>query len=182
MEKKLLLLFAILFQLVSCKHNYASDVSSMKKNFEENDAYFMELVAIFNKAINSESPDRYNYIINVIGDNIELTKTSKIIENGQQETFSGCSGDSDLEMYNILLSELGFTKDSIINLKELLDKINCTTVKTVDYKYFNIEVYNNAAPQYSYLHLKPGVNLKDIATISNAGIGAQFAISVTSVL
>jgi hypothetical protein len=65
------------------------------------------------------------------------------------------------------------------SIRNMLQRIKCNTIRTVDYKYFDIEIYDSSNLSYSYLHLKDSIEYHNIITISNnSKYGNLFSISL----
>ena len=65
------------------------------------------------------------------------------------------------------MKNLGWNYSKVDSIRNMLQRIKCTTIRTVDYKYFDIEIYNSSNLSYSYLHLKHSIDYHNIKTISN---------------
>lgn len=184
-------LMQILFSLIllqvflSCNYNRSCDVLWMKENFENNADAFFEVTNLFNNSI-PINLKKENYVIFNINDKnncIEITLINKKVINGERVTQKASSLKSDNKNFNQLLVSLGWSRSKADSIRNILQSIKCNTIRTVDYKYFDIEIYNSSNLSYSYLHLKHGVEFSNIKIIStNSKYGNQFSISVTNIL
>lgn len=73
----------------------------------------------------------------------------------------------DNKNFNLLLKNLGWNYSKVDSIRNMLQRIKCNTIRTVDYKYFDIEIYDSSNLSYSYLHLKHSIEYHNIKTISN---------------
>ena len=168
-----ILLGLILLQLLqSCDYSKSRDVLWMKKNFENNAELFFDVTNLFNNSIpiNFKKENYVNFNIN-----------DKI--NGERVTQKANSQRLDNKNFNLLLKNLGWNYSKVDSIRNMLQRIKCNTIRTVDYKYFDIEIYNSSNLSYSYLHLKHSIEYHNIKTISNnSKYGNLFSISVTNSL
>lgn len=174
----------ILLQLLlSCNYSKSRDVLWMKENFKNNAELFFDVTNLFNNSI-PINLKKENYVIFNINDknnSIEISIINKKVINGERVTKKANSLKSDNKKFNQLLESLGWSHSKADSIRNMLQRIKCNTIRTVDYKYFNIEIYNSSNLSYSYLHLKHSVESSNIKTISNnTKYGNQFSISVTN--
>lgn len=159
--------------------NRQKDVLWMKENFEKYDTIFYEVVNLFYKSIPECIKDNANITlkINNDGDCIELTISDKIVREGKSNIKTAVSSQDNNEAYRRLLDSLTWTASTANSIRYMLERINCTTIRTVDYKYYDVEIYNADNLRYSYLHLRPNIKSDDIIPISNVSdYGSQFSI------
>lgn len=170
--------------MFSCNYCRSRDVLWMKENFENNAEIFLDVTNLFNNSI-PINLKKENYVIFNINDNnsIEIALINKKVINGERATKKANSLKSDNKNFNQLLESLGWSHSKTDSIRNMLQRIKCNTIRTVDYKYFDIEIYDSSNLSYSYLHLKHNVESSDIKTISNnSKYGNQFSISVTNSL
>ena len=114
---------------------------------------------------------------------VDIIIISKKVINGERVTQKANSQRLDNKNFNLLLKNLGWNYSKVDSIRNMLQRIKCNTIRTVDYKYFDIEIYNSSNLSYSYLHLKHSIEYHNIKTISNnSKYGNLFSISVTNSL
>ena len=186
--RKLISVFIILIILslhLSCDSSKRDNLIMLKENFEQHNEVFFSLTNLFNSIPLSLRKD--NSIIFSIDndkDGVEIVIQGKKIVNGKAAIHKSCSLEKDQENFNQMLKDLGWTKATVDSLQNMLRLIKCNSIRTVDYKYYDVEIYNNSTDlTYSYLHIKPNTNFSDINILSDTSkYGNQFSISVTSIL
>ena len=163
-----ILLGLMLLQLLqSCDYSKSRDVLWMKKNFENNAELFFDVTNLFNNSIpiNLKKENYVNFNINDKNNSVDITQKA----NSQR---------SDNKNFNLLLKNLGWNYSKVDSIRNMLQRIKCNTIRTVDYKYFDIEIYDSSNLSYSYLHLKHSIEYHNIKTISNnSKYGNLFSIS-----
>lgn len=166
---------------LSCNSRKSNNVLWMKENFEKNAEAFFDITNLFNNSIpiNIKKDNSVIFNINEKNNCIEITLINKKVINGERITKKANSLNSDNKNYYQILENLGWTSSKADSIRNMLKRIECNTIRTVDYKYFDIEIYNSTNLSYSYLHLKHGVESFDIKVISdNSKYGNDFSISV----
>lgn len=168
----------LIISFTSCNNGQYS-VKWMKDNFEKNDTIFYEVTNLFNSSI-PDSIKKDSYItlsVNKADDCLDITLTDKIVTDGAVSVKTVCSSKEELEEYKLILRTLTLTDSTVDSIRKMLNQIQCTTIRTVDYKYYDVELYNTQDLTYSYLHLKPDQTSEDIIPISTSSeYGKQFSI------
>lgn len=176
-----ILLGLILLQLLqSYDYSKSRDVLWMKKNFENNAELFFDVTNLFNNSIpiNLKKENYVNFNINDKNNSVDIIIISKKVINGERVTQKANSQRLDNKNFNLLLKNLGWNYSKVDSIRNMLQRIKCNTIRTVDYKYFDIEIYNSSNLSYSYLHLKHSIEYHNIKTISNnSKYGNLFSIS-----
>ncbi len=151
----------------------------MKDNFEKHDSIFYEVANLFCKSIPESIKDNADIILKINNDSdcIELTISDKIVREGKRNIKTAVSSQDNNEAYRQLLDSLTWTASTADTIRDMLERINCTTIRTVDYKYYDVEIYNTDNLRYSYLHLRPNIKSDEIIPVSNVSdYGSQFSI------
>lgn len=178
-------IFAILIISFTACNNRQYSVEWMKDNFEKNDSIFYEVTNLFNGSI-PDSIKKDSYItlsVNKADDCVEITLTDKIVTDGAIGTKTVCSSKEDPVEYKHILHTLTLTDSTVDSIQKMLNQIKCTTIRTVDYKYYDVELYNTQNLKNSYLHLKPDQTSEDIIPITTSSeYGRQFSIETTKIL
>ena len=128
--------------------------------------------------INLKKENYVNFNINDKNNSVDIIIISKKVINGERVTQKANSQRLDNKNFNLLLKNLGWNYSKVDSIRNMLQRIKCNTIRTVDYKYFDIEIYNSSNLSYSYLHLKHSIEYHNIKTISNnTKYGNLFSIS-----
>ena len=180
-------------------HNYGHEVARIFKNaekirFELKHPYVgtehlllsildfdNDVTNLFNNSIpiNLKKENYVNFNINDKNNSVDIIIISKKVINGERVTQKANSQRLDNKNFNILLKNLGWNYSKVDSIRNMLQRIKCNTIRTVDYKYFDIEIYNSSNLSYSYLHLKHSIEYHNIKTISNnSKYGNLFSISL----
>ena len=140
-----------------------------EKNFENNAELFFDVTNLFNNSIpiNLKKENYVNFNINDKNNSVDIIIISKKVINGERVTQKANSQRLDNKNFNLLLKNLGWNYSKVDSIRNMLQRIKCNTIRTVDYKYFDIEIYNSSNLSYSYLHLKHSIEYHNIKTISN---------------
>lgn len=174
-------IFSLIFVLLFLSCNSRIDFTWMRENFEENSEVIFNVTNLFNNSIPTNLREK-NYItlqINDKHDCIEISIVNKQTVKGENATIRACSQKFDNKNFRQLLDTLGWTRTKADSIRNMMQQTNCNTIKTIDYKYYDIEIYNSSHYLYGYLHVKQGVDTSDVITISkisNSKYGDQFSI------
>lgn len=184
------MLLLVLF-VAQCAHRKNS-YEGLVDNFNEHEECFAELIAAFNSQLRHHDTENYQMELTVgeDRDSVFVGRTPYIIndESGERSVHLGLRKGT-LE-YRKGLKELGWTEASVSRTGALLRRVNCKTIRSVNYSGgCRIEILpagDDAFDSYSYLYYERPITGDRAKTygkpVSHSAIGRYCTVSVASVL
>lgn len=184
------MLLLVLF-VAQCAHRKNS-YEGLVDNFNEHEECFAELIAAFNSQLRHHDTENYQMELTVgeDRDSVFVGRTPYIIndESGERSVHLGLRKGT-LE-YRKGLKELGWTEAFASRIGALLRRVNCKTIRSVNYSGgCQIEILSagdDTFDSYSYLYYErpiTGDRAKAYGKpVSHSAIGRHCTVSVASVL
>ncbi|SFG22979.1 hypothetical protein [Prevotella sp. KH2C16] len=185
-----LLVFLVLF-LSQCAH-HENSYEGLVDNFNEHEEDFSELIATFSLQLKHHDTGNYQMELTVgqDRDSIFIGRTPYIINEEPGEQPVRLWLRKGTPEYRNGLKELGWTEISASRAGALLRRVNCKTIRSVNYSGgCQIEILpegDDAFVSHSYLYYERPITGDSVKTygkpVSHSAIGRHCTVSVISVL
>lgn len=188
-SRGLLLLLALLMS--QCAHDENS-YEGLVGNFNKHEEDFAELIAAFSLQLRHHDVGNYQMELTIGEDSdfVFVGKTPYLIDEEAGERSVHLKLRRGSPEYRNGLKELGWTEASVSRIGALLRRVNCKTIRSVNYSGgCRIEILpagDDAIVSHSYLYYERPITGDSVKTygkpVSHSAIGRHCTVSVASVL